>query len=154
MFNPLELKHELAGQPYRIARRITGPNVDNDPEMLITVLGAGYTAAMNLAAPLSLIQAGVRGDRYFTGLAVGYSKIGYPMPLFNYVTSASSAERAGARIGGRIGAKAGTRAGVLAGAKLGGRIGGRLIPGVGWALLAYDVYDVAVNRSLWGFDLD
>jgi len=150
MFNPLELKHDLAGLPYRIARRITGPKVDNDPEMLITILGAGYTAAMNLAAPLSLIQAGVRGERYFTGLAVGYSKIGYPMPLFNYSTPASAAERVGARIGGRAGAKVGLKAG----AKVGARIGGRLIPGVGWALLAYDVYDVAVNRSLWGFDLD
>ena len=135
--NPLEYKHRIAGQPYRLARRITGPKIENDPEMLITVMGAAYTAALNLAAPLTLIEAGVKGDRYFTGLAVGYSKLGYPMPLFNYVTPASKAARAGARVGG----------------KLGGRIAGRLIPGVGWALLAYDVYDIAANRSLWGFDL-
>jgi len=35
---------------------------------------------------------------------------------------------------------------------MGGRVAARLIPGVGWALLAYDVYDIAYNRSLWGFD--
>ena len=156
MFNPLEFKHGIAGQPYRLARRIapvpTGSQseTENLGSLLIHGIGAAYTAGMNLAAPLSLIQAGVRGDTYFTGLAVGYSKIGYPMPLFNYVTPASAAERFGARVGGRAGAKVGLKAG----AKVGARIGGRLIPGVGWALLAYDVYEVAVNRSLWGFDLD
>ena len=86
------------------------------------------------------------------------------MPLFNYVTPWSQAERIGARVGGRIhaqtmynmgkGLKSSTRALTKgAGYKIGARIGGRLIPGVGWALLAYDVYDIAYNRSLWGFDL-
>ncbi len=141
--NPLEFKHTISGQPYRLSRRVVGPTIDDDPELMTAIIGASYTAALNLAAPLSLIQSGVRGERYFTGLAVGYSKIGFPMPLFNYVTPGSAAEKFGAKLGGKVGAR-----------KMGARVAGRLIPGVGWALLAYDVYDVAVNRSLWGFDLD
>jgi len=27
----------------------------------------------------------------------------------------------------------------------------RVLPGVGWALLAYDAYDLLVNQSIWGF---
>ena len=43
------------------------------------------------------------------------------------------------------------------GAKLGGKIGGKLalraIPGLGWAMLAHDVYDLAANRRLFGIKL-
>ncbi|AXH78438.1 MAG: hypothetical protein [Circular genetic element sp.] len=181
--NPLDIKHNIAGQPYRIARRIVGPTIDDDPELMVAMMGATYTAAANLAAPLALVQSGYRGNRYFTGLSVGYSKLGYPMPLFNYVTPASGAEKFGARLGGKLGSAAMQtmghitplvgwmpgadggivklklspwikKAGTKTGAKIGGRVAGRLLPGVGWGLLAYDVYDVAVNRSLWGFDLD
>lgn len=161
--NPLEYKHRIAGQPYRLARRLVGPLSRLDDEELddnaqfwgfaTLALGAAYTVGLNIAAPFSLITSGYRGNRYFSHLSIGYSSLGYPMPRFNYVTPFSAAERTGARIGGRVGARAGTRAGVLAGAKLGAKVGGRLIPGVGWALLAYDVYDIAANRSLWGFDL-
>ncbi|AXH74621.1 MAG: putative membrane protein [Circoviridae sp.] len=140
--NPLDIKHRIAGQPYRLARHIVGESIEDDPELLIAGIGAAYTAVANLAAPLSLIQAGARGNRYFTGLTVGYSKLGYPMPLFNYVTPGSVAEKFGAKLGGKVGAR-----------KIGARVAGRMIPGLGWGLLAYDVYDVAVNRSLWGFDL-
>lgn len=34
------------------------------------------------------------------------------------------------------------------------RLLSRALPGVGWALLAYDAYDILVNRSFWGFKLD
>jgi hypothetical protein len=160
----LDFKHAIGSKPYRLARRLIGDEVDNDQELLILGIGAAYTAAINLVGPFALIQSGVRGERYFSGLATGYSKLGYPMPLFNYSTPWSRAERIGARVGGRIhaqtmynmgrGLKASTRALTKgAGYKIGARIGGRLIPGVGWALLAYDVYDIAYNRSLWGFDL-
>ena len=149
-FNPLEFKHRIAGQPFRISLKLIGPlsELDEGSETnelfgLVTLAtGALYTGALNLAAPFSLIQAGARGNRYFTGLSVGYSSIGYPMPLFNYVTPGSAAEKFGAKLGGKVGAK-----------KLGARVAGRLIPGLGYGLLAYDVYDIAVNRSLWGFDL-
>ncbi len=173
----LDFKHHIAGQPYRLARRVTEGDfheADNDPEMLIMLMGAAYTAAANLAAPFALIQAGVRGERYFTGLATGYSKLGYPMPLFNYSTPWSRAERIGSKVGSTVGSvlvpgrrpvtwtgafgktttlAKGAASGARVGGKIGARVGGRLIPGVGWALLAYDVYDIAANRSLWGFDL-
>ena len=59
-------------------------------------------------------------------------------PVFRYYHPPSPAFRSGAKVAG----------------KLGGRVAARVIPGIGWGLLAYDVYDVAVNRRLWGFDLD
>ena len=103
------------------------------------------TAVANLFPAAGLIQAGVRGEQVFSH--VTYARFNpWPKPIFHYATAASKAER----IGGVVGKKVLGKAGV----KLGARVGGRLIPGVGWALLAYDVYDVAFNHSLWGFDLD
>jgi len=149
VFNPIEFKHRIAGQPFRISRKAYGPLGDIEDEsqqnwaLLGTTIGAAYTATLNLAAPFSLIQSGARGNRYFSGLSIGYSSLGYPMPLFNYITPGSAAEKFGAKLGGKVGAK-----------KIGARVAGRMIPGIGWGLLAYDVYDIVANRSLWGFDLN
>jgi hypothetical protein len=176
--NPFEFKHAIAGQPYRFARRYSGPIGEDSTNWNIAslALGAVQTAGLNLAAPATLIQSGFRGNTYLSHINYVKNAIGYPMPMFNYVTPGSSAEKFGARLGGRLGAgvmshvppfswydpslkiashtKASWRGvGAKAGAKMGARVGGRLIPGVGWGLLAYDVYDIAVNRSLWGFDL-
>jgi len=38
-------------------------------------------------------------------------------------------------------------------AKIGGRIASRAIPGLGWALLAYDAYDLVANQRLFGVQL-
>ena len=38
-------------------------------------------------------------------------------------------------------------------ARLGGKAGYRLIPGLGWAMLAYDVYDLVANKRLLGINL-
>jgi hypothetical protein len=141
--NPLEFKHLISGQPYRLARRVIGPlGEDTDNFDLLTLaLGTASTIGMNVAAPFSLLQSGVRGNRYLSHVDfVRHSP--FPVPLFNYVTPGSAAEKFGAKLGGKVGAR-----------KIGARVAGRLIPGLGWGLLAYDVYDVAVNRSLWGFDL-
>jgi hypothetical protein len=82
-------------------------------------------------------------------------------PIFHYTQAASKAERIGGKVGSGLTRLAlGTKhispkylkAGMKMGSKVGARVGGRLIPGVGWALLAYDVYDIAFNQSLWGFD--
>jgi hypothetical protein len=150
----------------------------NDREALSAGLMLAYAAAPvfigNVLLPAKLIDSGFRGQKYFSHLSYAYTSLGYPMPRFNYVTPMSQATRTGQRIGSAVGsflsptlhnvtstgvlgktrtlAKGASR-GARVGAKLGGRIGGRLIPGVGWALLAYDVYDVAANRSLWGFKL-
>jgi len=129
--------------------------------------------AGNILLPAKLIDSGFRGQRTFSHLSYVNTALGFPMPRFNYVTPASKAYRTGASIGKHLGvflsptlhdvtftnvfsktktiAKGSSR-GARIGAKVGGKVGARLIPGLGWAMLAYDAYDIAVNRSLWGFD--
>jgi len=129
-----EWKQEVTSAPLRrmIAER---PEKITDEYMLATLAVAVPTLLANTITPVLLIDAGKRGLPMHTGTYFG------KMPwdtMYEYTTKASKATRAGTRVGG----------------KLGGRIAGRLIPGIGWAMLAYDVYDVAVNRSLWGFELD
>ncbi|AXH79433.1 MAG: hypothetical protein [Circular genetic element sp.] len=38
-------------------------------------------------------------------------------------------------------------------ARVGGKVGFRVIPGIGWAMLAYDGYDLVANRRLFGINL-
>jgi len=45
------------------------------------------------------------------------------------------------------------RAAMARGARIGGRIGFKVIPGIGWAMLAYDVYDLVANKRLLGINL-
>ncbi len=152
-----------------IIRRM-GPSEEwTDEGVLVALYVGAWTAVFNLYPAAALIQAGVRGETVFSH--VTYKRFNpWAQPIFHYITPASKAERIGGAIGGRIGGrsmlelarygtpfskgtqKAWQKAGAKAGVKLGARVGGRLIPGVGWALLAYDVYDIAYNRSLWGFD--
>ena len=136
MMNPFEFKHAITGQPYRFARRAVGPIGEdtNNQDLLTLAVGAGYTYLANIITPLMLIDAGYKGLPMHT--ATIYGK--YPWDtMYEYTTKASKATRLGTKYGGKVG----------------GKLAGRLIPGVGWAMVAYDVYDVAVNRSLWGFDL-
>jgi len=39
------------------------------------------------------------------------------------------------------------------GARFGGKFAVRAVPGLGWAMLAYDAYDLAANRRLFGIQL-
>ena len=143
-YNPIDIRHSILGAPMKEYMRRMGPSEQwTDESVLVAAYVGGLTVAANAGITFSLIQSGYRGNRYFTGLSIGYSSLGYPMPLFNYITPGSTAEKFGSKLGGKVGAK-----------KLGARVAGRLIPGLGWGLLAYDVYDLAVNRSLWGFDFD
>ncbi len=170
MLNPLEYKHDIASMPLRWLREsLTKPLGSDVPQAMIFGLFGVTTAAINLMPGVTLIHAGFRGERMFSH--VTYARFNpWALPSFHYTQAASKAERIGGAIGGRIGGrsmlelarygtpfskgtqKAWQKAGAKAGVKLGARVGGRLIPGVGWALLAYDVYDIAYNRSLWGFD--
>jgi len=52
------------------------------------------------------------------------------------------------QVGSKIGARYGTKA-----ARLGGKFAVKAIPGVGWGMLAYDVYDLVANRRLFGIQL-
>jgi len=45
------------------------------------------------------------------------------------------------------------RAAMAKGARIGGRIGSKAIPGIGWAMLAYDAYDLIANRRFFGVQL-
>lgn len=53
----------------------------------------------------------------------------------------------------QFGEKMGKRIGLRSGAKVAGRIGARLVPGLGWAMLAYDAYDLVANQRLLGVQL-
>jgi len=106
--------------------------------MAIMAMAFIPTLVGNVLLPAKLIEMGLRPRPVLEGITYVKSAIGYPMPVWNMFHGASPAYKTGARVAGKVG----------------GRVGARLIPGVGWALLAYDVYDVAVNRSLWGFDFD
>ena len=128
-----EWKQDVTSAPLRkmIDER---PEEISDDYLLATLAVAVPTLIVNTITPMLLIDAGKRGLPMHTGTVFGR----FPWEtMYEYTTKASKATRAGTRVGG----------------KLGGRIAGRLIPGVGWAMLAYDVYDIAANRSLWGFDL-
>jgi hypothetical protein len=91
----------------------------------------------NVLFPLKLIEMGFRPRPVLEGISYVKTSLGWPMPVWNMFHGASPAYKAGAKVGGKVGA----------------RVGARLIPGIGYGLLAYDVYDLTVNRSLWGFDL-
>jgi len=80
--------------------------------------------------------------------------------------ASSAAYRAGAAIGGHLAwpsnapvflaetAKGKRAASAIArGSRIGGRVGARLIPGLGWAMLAYDAYDLVANQRLFGVQL-
>ncbi len=173
--NPLEYKHDLASRPLKwMMREVRAEGrPPTDEEVLVMAFTGFVTAGINLFPALGLIQAGVRGDMLFSH--VSYVRFNpWAKPMFHYIQAASKAELIGGAVGSAIAGLdwAGSVAAahnplnkkvamqvaakrklwMKGGAKLGARVGGRLIPGVGWALLAYDVYDIAYNRSLWGFD--
>jgi hypothetical protein len=164
MVNPLEFKHDITSRPLKwlFDELSDSDSPPTDAELLVLGYVGFMTAGANLFPALGLIEAGVRGDTLFSH--VTYKRFNpWVEPVFHYTQAASKAERIGGVVGGAVlGAlhkpaphflyKAPKGAWVKAGAKAGAKVGGRLIPGVGWALLAYDVYDVAFNHSLWGFD--
>lgn len=141
LVNPLEFKHDITSRPLKELLKRPG-DTWNDWYAL-SVLAVGLeTAAVNLLPSIKLIDMGSKGYR-FMDISYVTLKSGFRMPSMTWSHFPSQATKLGTKLGGKVGA-----------AKLGGKIAGRFIPGVGWALLAYDAYDVLVNRSLWGFDLD
>ena len=140
--NLMEKRNELLSYPIKKAAPYLKEAMESEkPHVNLAGLGLlAYAAAPtffgNVMLPFQLISSGLRPLPVFEGVSfVRHSP--YVKPMFNYFHGASPAYKAGARVGGKVG----------------GRIGARLIPGVGWAMLAYDVYDIAANQSLWGFKL-
>lgn len=111
--------------------------------MALMAMAAAPTFFGNVVLPVNLISMGLKPQPINLGLSHYRhhfhvaSRAHWMEPVFDILHKASPAYNAGAKIGGKVG----------------GRVASRLIPGVGYGLLAYDAYDLAVNRSLWGFDL-
>lgn len=154
MLNLMEKRNEILSYPLRKAgpplldildKRSNSPPASQLGAMVLLAYAAAPTFVGNILLPAEMIMAGSRPLPVSSGISykihtaplAGGGGAYWLEPRFHYRHGASPAYKAGARVGGKIG----------------GRIGARLIPGLGWAMLAYDVYDVAVNQSLWGFDL-
>ena len=181
MTDPMQIRKRILSAPLRRAWPELKPFIEEDSgwstpaAMALLAYAAAPVFIGNVLLPAKLIDMGIRGRPYVSNLFYVKNAIGWPMPMWEMTTPASAAYRAGERIGGRVGSflspalhditwtgvlgktktlAKGSSRGARIGAKVGGRVGARLIPGVGWGLLAYDVYDVVHNQSLWGFDLD
>ncbi len=149
MFNPIEFKHDITSRPllWMLDKARANDAAPSDADAVAFAIVGLYTAAANVYPAAALIHMGQLPPMLFTHTT--FKRFNpWLEPVFHYSRELSKAERIGAAAASRLGKSVGTKAG----AKLGARIGGRLIPGVGWALLAYDVYDIAFNQSLWGFD--
>ena len=86
---------------------------------------------------MSYGYAGIDASRYGIGAAVADRKA--------FQMASSPAYQTGLKLGKRIGLKGGAR--------ITGRIAARAIPGLGWAMLAYDAYDLVANQRLFGVQL-
>lgn len=147
MYNLIDAKHRFTSRPLKAVYDITkdvGPIKDLQAHQelafiaLWAYVGLG-TVTINVYPIIKLIDLGKHGS--WQVVATSYKWLAHQqrydlLPTFHTYRHPSPAYRAGFRSGG----------------KLGGRIATRLVPGVGWAMLAYDIYDVAFNQSLWGFD--
>jgi len=122
--------------------------ISSDEEVFIH----GYLQMTNMfshtAIPISLTRmsnphilsygyAGISAERYGIAAAVADRKA--------FQAASSPAYQLGSRLG--------KRAGLKAGARVTGRIAARAIPGLGWAMLAYDAYDLVANQRLFGVQL-
>ncbi len=99
--------------------------------------GPLYMTSMSNPSIYSYAYAGVNAERYGIAANVADRKA--------FQMASSPAYRAGEKFGKRIGLKGGARTA--------GRIATRAIPGLGWAMLAYDAYDLIANQRLFGVQL-
>ena len=86
---------------------------------------------------MSYGYGGISAERYGIAAAAADRK--------SFQTASSAAYQVGEKFGKRIGMKTGARTA--------GRIAARAIPGLGWAMLAYDAYDLVANQRLFGVQL-
>ncbi len=126
-------------------------------------------AVAQLALPIQLIKSANPHVMSYAYKGLDPMKFGMKAAMASrkeFQLASSPAYRIGAKIGEHImwpsnapvflagtkKGKAATKA-IAKGARLGGRAGSRLIPGVGWAMLAYDAYDLVANDRLFGVQL-
>lgn len=153
--NLMEKRNKILSYPLRAIAPVAKDYLESDsPHVSLSGMAMLAYAAMptflgNIVLPMELISAGMKPQPWLVW------KYGLKSPAYE------AGARIGSAVGGTIGRKGmpiyflydAGRPAAKVGAKIGGRIGSRLIPGVGWAMLAYDVYDIAANQSLWGFKL-
>lgn len=147
--NPFTWKREITSFPvkllWKFSQHIDRDHMEDAPmsqvaEVVLWFGALSGTVVANLYLPIKLIDLGIHGP--WETVATTYKWIAAEqryslLPTFHTYRHPSPAYRWGFRSGGKVG----------------GRFATRLVPLIGWSLLAYDVYDVAVNKSLWGFDL-
>jgi len=159
MFWPFEMKHNLASIPLKLMWQLSfGPKgfdrekmgpMSEVAEMFLWAGAMGFTVSVNAYPAIKLIDMGIHGP--WQTVAVTYKWIAAEqrhslLPTFHTYRHPSPAYRAGFKFGGKFGGRATQR--------FVGRLATRTVPILGWSMLAYDVYDVFVNRSLWGFDFE
>jgi hypothetical protein len=86
---------------------------------------------------MSYAYAGIDASKYGIKAAIADRRA--------FQIASSPAYQAGEKLAKRIGMKTGARTA--------GRIAARAIPGLGWAMLAYDAYDLVANQRLFGVQL-
>ena len=99
--------------------------------------GPLYMTSMSNPSIYSYAYAGISAERYGIAANVADRKA--------FQMASSPAYQAGEKFGKRLGLKTGARTA--------GRFATRAIPGLGWAILAYDAYDLIANQRLFGVQL-
>jgi hypothetical protein len=147
--NPFTWKREITSFPvkmlWKFSKSLDREHMEDAPmsqvaEMVLWTGALSGTVVANLYLPIKLIDLGTHGP--WETVATTYKWIAKEqryslLPTFHTYRHPSPSYRWGRRLAGRVG----------------GSLTSRLVPLMGWALLAYDVYDLTVNKSLWGFDL-
>jgi hypothetical protein len=132
----------MADYALRIADRQDG---QNNPSMIAGI--HAVNAVANLALPVTMTSM---SNPHF----MSYAYKGLPAETFgiqraidsrrNFQMMSSKSYQIGSKAAARLGPKA---------AHIGGKFAVKAIPGIGWAMLAYDAYDFVVNRRLFGIRL-
>jgi len=145
MGNLIDSKHQFTSIPLKIVYQISSGVEDREnmtpkteiAEIAMWTYAGTFTVTINAWPIIKLIDMGKRPLPIFERVSF-VRHHPWVKPRFHYYHGSSTAYQIGERYGGKVG----------------GKIAGRAIPLVGWAMLAYDVYDLIVNRSIWGFDID
>ena len=114
---------------------------------------------LHIAAQMSNVVTHTAAPLYFTSMANPsiYSYAYSGISAERYGIAANAADRKAFQMASSpaylAGEKFGKKLGMKTGARTMGRIATRGIPVVGWAMLAYDVYDFIANDRLFGVEL-
>ena len=120
--------------PAMILTSMSNPHVMSYAYKGLDPMKFGLKAAMQSRKEFQIASS----QAYQIGEAIG-RHIAWPSDTGIMVGNSKKARRA--------------RALMSKGGRIGGKVAFRAIPGLGYGLLAYDVYDLTVNQRLFGIDL-